>query len=274
MEMEKAMTAIQNKGLTGPEFNEALWNAHINADTLAGRAVSMTHGNTAITSKPALLRSQNPLIKMITPLQNFFNNALNRRYRAIFMTKDALMGQSPRGVWTDLRTAAKDMVTYFILPTLIEDMVDPICKEEDSAALCAGKFLAQGVFMPIPIARDIVHAAITGRDPSFGIGWHAFDAVWKLGHEGYKYWNDDDVSYGNILQSLLSVVGVVKGMPLSKPGAWAGYAVKVAAGEEEVPGFHELEDLAKWARILRWGRTEMTKHEEERQRLGGRLGLW
>lgn len=270
LEMDLAHEEIGKKALTGEQLNDAIWDAHIKAATLAARAVRDTHGSLAITSKPQLLRSQNPLIQAVSPLMNFFNNALNRRYRSMFMLKDVLFNTTPRSRWSDLRTIGKDMFTYFVLPTLIEDMVDPICKEEDSGGVCAAKFMAQGVAAPIPIVRDIVHAWLAGRDPSYGIGWNTGTMMLRAGKELGKL-GDDDVNWGHLAAPFLSLLGLARGLPLAKPAMWMSYGYDVWKEEQEVPGLAEPEDLAKWIRIARWGTPVTTRHEEERERLGGRI---
>ena len=261
-EMDAAMSKINERGLTPSEFNDAIWDAHNTANDRANKAVRLTHGSTAITSKPQLLRSQNPVLRFASSVMNFFNNVLNRRFRMLGMTKDMILGTSPRSMWTDLRTIGTDFVTYMVMPTLIENFVDPLCKEDDDAATCTLKFVGQGMAAPIPFARDIVHGWITGHDPSVGLIYNGVVAAKRLYQEGSKPLRDDDINYGNFVQNALSLVGTVRGIPLTKPAAWMNYILKLSQGEEEPP-----RTVDEWNRVIRFGRTEQTRHEEERRRL-------
>ena len=258
-EMDLRTKEVQDKaGLSPAEFNDALWEAHLDAVDIADHAVRGSHGSTAITSKSTLLRQQDSLTFTMSRALNFMTNVLVRRYRMMAMTKDMLTGQSPRGAFHDLRAIAADMFVYFALPTLLEDLADPICKEDDDVMLCGAKYIAQGVAAPIPIVRDAMHYWITGSERNFGFVWNGFKFIYNIGHDVAKGLNEDDWNYGNLTQHSMELMGLVAATPMAKPGTWLNYIYKLHEGEERLP-----ESPSEMIRVARWGRTEPTEHEEK-----------
>ena len=80
---DKTMTELQ----TWP-----IEQAHTEAVRLADYAIRMTHGSTAITSRPEFMRSTNVMTRYLTSLYGFFNHVFNRFYRMAWKSKD---------LWTD-----------------------------------------------------------------------------------------------------------------------------------------------------------------------------
>jgi hypothetical protein len=193
----------------------------------------------------------------------FFNNALNRRFRSIYMAADLLAGRSPRPLTQDLRTISRDFFTYVVLPTVIEDTVEPICKEDDDPWVCTGKFVAQGVAAPIPIVRDIVHAIITETPVTSGMFYGMYHYGSRLSKDALKaYQDEDETKIGDITEDVMGLVGALTGAPGAVLGRFAKYFIKLGQGEEEWPG-----DLSELHHVLRRGTTRETEHEEARKRL-------
>jgi hypothetical protein len=258
----------EGKVLTPEQWMEAEWKAHQKSADLASKSIRMTHGSTSISGKPELLRSQNPMVQANVKAMTFFNNALQRRIRSVNMTIDALTGKSPRPWHEDARKIFRDFNTYVILPTLIEDAVEPICKADDDALVCTGKMVAQGFAAPIPIVRDVVHSILTGTPITGGIAYGLVHFGAKTVSEFDKaFIEGDQTRLGDFIENLMGFAGGVTGFPGAVLGREIGYLIKVAQGEEDWPGM----DLPKIWHVLARGTTEPTKHEAERKRLIQRL---
>ena len=257
----------EGKVLTAEQWMEAEWKAHQRSADLASKAIRMTHGSTSISGKPELLRSQNPMVQANVKAMTFFNNALNRRIQSVHMFMDMIQGKSPRPVMQDLRKMTRDFNTYVILPTLIEDAVEPICKEDDEALACTAKFVAQGIAAPIPVVRDIVHSFLTGTPVTAGMVY----GLWHFGTKTIKEFDKafiegDETRVGDFIENLMGFTGGVAGFPGAVLGREANYLTKLWQDEERVP-----ETIGEWWHVLARGKTDPTKHEEERKRLIQRL---
>jgi hypothetical protein len=263
----------EGKQLTPEQLKDAEWEAHDLAESQANRMVRMTHGSPSIVGKAEWLRSQNAMVKAGAQAMNFFNNALNRRFRSIYMIQDLVHGRSPRPVMEDVRTIAKDIFTYVFLPTLIEDTVEPLCKVEDSAAACGAKFVGQGLAAPIPLFRDLVHGMLSETTPTYGTYTNLFRFGVNAARSGKRYLVDDDESkLGDVVENVMGLTGGLlsipygTGVPLAAPGRIANWAIKYNQGSEDLP-----EDWKELHRLIRHGKTRAPKHEEERIRLIERL---
>jgi len=255
----------EGKSLTPAEFNQAIWEAHQLASDLSSRSVRATHGSTAISGKPALLRSSNPMVQTVTRANNFMNNAMNRRFRSLGMAKDMLTGKSNRPLFKDMTTIGRDFFTYVVLPTLLEDLAEPICHEDEEWSTCAPKYLVQAVAAPIPIVRDFVHAFITGTPPTVGLTFGAMNFASRMFKDAEKTW-EDETQFGSLVKNAMGLSGAILGYPGSVPGRWAEYMIKLYQGEEEKP-----DSLEEWERVATKGRTQKSRHEEDRESFLHRL---
>lgn len=266
MNTRNAELIDRSAGMSTAEFNQAMADNHVASNAMAERAVRFTHGPTGITGKPAILRTQDPFMYTMSRAYGFMNNVLQRRIRMMTQFKDLVTGKSPRDLQTDLRQITRDFMTYFFLPTFLEDLADPICKQDDEWWECGGKYLAQGIAAPLPFVRDMVHEAITGGDASMGFIWNGAKAAKSLLKVVGKSVDDEDIDYGRMAEYGMELYGLWRNTPTAKLGGFVNYLYKLGTGEERLP-----EDISESIEVARHGRTQPTRREEEHQRIVPRL---
>jgi hypothetical protein len=228
--------------------------AHTDAVDLADRAVRRTHGTTSMAGKPEFMRTQNPITRSLVSLYGFFNHIFNRYYQMGWKAKE-IPEQLRRGepVAGDIAKLGADFMFYVGAPVAIEEWMDQTCKPTDGWGVCTGKWLANGITAPVPIIREIAHAALTGHDPSFGIFQSGYKAVTDMVKDmNPKKW--DKHHAGQIIEHINTLAGVATGLSSKQLGRWQKYAVNVATGEDRRP-----KSLPELGRVIRWGSTQEPK---------------
>jgi len=147
--------------------------SHGDAIDLADRAVRRAHGSTAQTNQPALVRGGGPLHGWLTSVYGFFGTAMQRRIEIAHQLNDAyhLVGDGEiKSAASKVPGITADVFTYVIWPTIVEEWVTGLTTDDRRGW---GTHLAAGAFMGLSSSvlylRDLMHAFVTGQDPSVGL---------------------------------------------------------------------------------------------------------
>jgi hypothetical protein len=154
----KAMTP-EEKGGEGMSEENAIY--------YADKAVRNAHGGGGVKDLSAIQRG-NEFQKLFTMFYSFWNHFYNRQ-RDIARTAASIPDSIRQG---DTPKAARDFsmvlarsLFYFVIPSLLHGALHP--KKDDDAegyAEWAAKEIGVGMFSGIPVLRDVVNSAVTGRD--------------------------------------------------------------------------------------------------------------
>jgi hypothetical protein len=147
--------------------------SHGDAVDLADRAVRRAHGSTATTNQPALVRGGGPLHGWLTSVYGFFGTAMQRRIEIAHelndtygLVKDGEISKAAGKV----PSIAQNIFTYVIWPTIVEEWVTGLTTDDRrgwGTHLTAGAFM--GLSSSVLYLRDMMHAFVTGQDPSAGL---------------------------------------------------------------------------------------------------------
>jgi hypothetical protein len=201
------------------QYEKSITNglSHGDAIDLADRAVRRAHGSTAQTNQPALVRGGGPLHGWLTSVYGFFGTAMQRRIEIAHELNDAYHLVSDG----EIKSAASkvpgitaDIFTYVIWPTIVEEWVTGLTTDDRRGW---GTHLAAGAFMGLSSSvlylRDLMHAFVTGQDPSVGLlstPLHDANNVlrqFKKGREAL-----DRKNAGKTIGDTLTVFGEMTGM--------------------------------------------------------------
>jgi hypothetical protein len=233
--------------------------AHILADDVASSTVRRTHGSTLITSKAEILRQGNPVFKNLFSLYNFMNNIHNRQWEMVKASGKALRGEA--GV-EDYKTIGRGAFFYILVPTAIEEMVNPFCGEKDSNLKCMGKFMAVGATSGIGTARDIVHGVITGHETGGGVTTAFYKDLSKVAsHIGDPSKLKHD--FGEIVADIGTGLALAKGWGSRELNTrWAKLLTNAITGKERAARNPE-----EALRQFRYGTKEVPKGPQVKSRI-------
>jgi hypothetical protein len=232
--------------------------AHMLADDVASSTVRRTHGSTLITSKAEILRQGNPVFKNLFSLYNFMNNIHNRQWEMVKAGGKAIRNEA--GV-EDYKTIARGAFFYVLVPTAIEEMVNPFCGEKDSNLKCLAKGMAVGASSGIGTARDIVHGVITGHETGGGVT----TAYWKdlskiASHIGDPKKLKGDL--GAIVEDAFTGLALAKGWGSRETARWLKLATNAMTGKERAARNPE-----EALRQFRYGTKEVPKGPQYKSRI-------
>ena len=210
---------------------------HGKAVEMADLAVRRAHGSTAITNRTAFQRDMNP---WFTSVYTFFSDIMNRQVETIWRAGDAL-GKAKEGDKTAGLKAAKiftgGMMAYVIWPAMVEWMVSGEKPSEDedwtSYAKTALGATAHTVGGGWPIARDVVNAIISGKDPQAGMLGTAARPITDIIRDLGK---DDPFAqehYGKLIEHGANLMGVMAGLPGAQAGRTGKFLYNTAVGEDQ-----------------------------------------
>lgn len=231
-----------------------LEEAHLDAVQQADYAVRRTHGSTSITSRPEFMRSQNVFNRNMVSLYGFFNHVFNRFYRMGWEGKDLAQGTA-RGEKSFKEFAkgsadlTSDFMMYIVGPALVEALVVEGAMSMNWDDMGWGELIGKGmihtVSASIPLVRDIVHATVTGHDPSAGLLGATYKGVTDFGRQlGKEQWD-----VGKTLQTGITMMGITTGLGSAQLGKWARFTYNYLEGEERPSG------AGDWYRAFRTGTT-------------------
>jgi hypothetical protein len=147
--------------------------SHGDSVDLADRAVRRAHGSTATTNQPSLVRGGGPLHGWLTSVYGFFGTAMQRRIEIAHDLNDAYQLVKDREINSAAAKVpgiAQNIFTYVIWPTIVEEWVTGLTTDDRRGW---GTHLAAGAFMGLSSSvlylRDMMHAFVTGQDPSAGL---------------------------------------------------------------------------------------------------------
>lgn len=227
-------------------------DAHNEAVAIADQAVRRTHGSTAITSRPAMMR-WGGAYKPLTALYGFFNHIFNRMYEISWEARkhrDLQTGEAKRA---DVQHLASQIFFAVVPAAIIEELVTPLFDKDDRSWTSRFLFsLGFPVASSFPIVREIAHGMFTGHDPSFGILQGSMKAVTDLGRQ-IKNIGDAD-KYGDSLQALNTLLGVAFGVSGQQPGRWSKFAYNYMTGRDQPQSKEE------WWRAFRYGTSKERRH--------------
>jgi hypothetical protein len=228
--------------------------AHTEAVRLADYAIRMTHGSTAITSRPEFMRSTNTMTRYLTSLYGFFNHVFNRFYRMAWKTKDLYTDKNVS--WKEFAKGhgelASDFMMYIVLPSAVEAMVVEGLMTTDWDDMGWGELLGNGMIhtvgASVPIVREVVHAVGSGHDPTIGLLGTAAKGYTDLVRSANP--NKEVWDVGKIIQNVSTVAGISTGLGGTQPGRWARFMYDLSQGEQDPS------QPSDWYRAFRSGNIE------------------
>lgn len=244
---------------------------HAEAVQWADRAVRRAHGSTAMLNRPEFARG-GALARYLTSLYGFFSHIYQRQYELAWKIKDQWLGTE-----TEAKLEAKDytamLFTYVIAPAIIEELVSSVTtpakdqkKDYGIADLAAEvlhssvdpKTYIKGISASVPLARDLVHGALTGHSPSTGLMASAFQEVAKVNKDLWdsRTYTDPEGS-ARFLEHFITLGGIATGITNHAEGRWARGIAEYVSGVEkprELTG--PWDALAKLKRMLHYGSME------------------
>jgi len=194
--------------------------AHTDAVTMAERSVRNAHGSTAITSRPEFMRGST-LSKGVTSLYGFFNHVFNRYYQMAWRSKE-MLEKAGRGdpIKQDVADLSNRFMLYMVGPILAEGVAELGLKKDESWPEWLWHSAAHTVTGTIPILRDVVHAALGGRDPSTGIWGAGGKAITDFVRDfGAK----KKMEAGAVIQHGITLSGIATGVGSAQIGKWGRF---------------------------------------------------
>lgn len=231
----------------GAEHGDAVYAA----DTVVRR----THGSTIIANRPTMLR-KGGLWAFLTPFYNFFNNALQRNYEYGWQAKLALKGRTlPEMTGFEKEEYAKGMshlptilggfITFAIIPSLIEQVVEPLPQKKGESTLWHwSKVLTHAPVSMIPLVRDFVGSLIQGREVSAGILGTGLNDVAKPMQVNWVKNPDKG------LRNSMDAIGALTGLTYHTEANLVEYMWNLQHGKEKKPSGMVIPDVVS---ILRHG---------------------
>lgn len=229
-------------------------DAHTEAVAIADQAVRRTHGSTAITSRPAVMRDSR--FAAATALYGFFNHNYNRMYEMTWqgrdIAKDLKKGEAN---FSDVAKLASSFFFVVAFPALVEEVVTPLYDKEDRSLM---QRWGMGLWYPVasafPVLREIVHAAVHDRDPAYGIISASYKGVTDL-TRAIKAGKFDVDTFGDTLMATTNLVGIATGLVPAQVGRWEKLAWNYFVSQNEQP-----QNTEEWMRALRWGTSRERRH--------------
>jgi hypothetical protein len=212
------------------------------AVALADRAVRMAHGDSALSNKPAIMRT-NALGAWFSSLYGFFSHMQQRQYELTWKAKDMLRDTFGKGSG-DAEMATrhapdllKGLMSYVIFPAAVEELVTPyLDSEKDSWGKKAAKSLAFGISSSTIGIRDVVRAIIDHRDPQAGLVGTGYKAFTDLQRDFTKKGPMNRESAGNIIKHTAVLGGVLTGLTNAQEGRALEYLYRYSEGLERPQG--------------------------------------
>jgi hypothetical protein len=193
------------------------------------------------------------------PFYTFFNDMLQRQYETAWRAKD-IKGYREDGNYLkgkeEVSKVATGIWTYFLFPAIVEQAISPIIfNQQDGYVKMGAEILARDFASSWPIARDIVGAFLSGRDPSLSIWASGGKAVYDVARDISK----GEISLskekaGKTIKHTATMFGATLGVANSQMGRWGEFAHDWATGVQRPHG------PAQWYTAFRLGDI---KHPEE-----------
>lgn len=232
-----------------PTFNNAYKKALARGEDegfaieLGNRAVRRTHGDSILTNRPEIMRS-NALGAWFSSLYGFFSHMQQRQYEMAWKAKDILRDTFGKGSG-DAENATrhapdllKGFMSYVIFPAMVEELVTPyLGSEKDSWGKKAAKGMALGLSSSFIGVRDFVHAMVNFRDPSAGLAGTSMKALSDVGHDlsrGKAVLNREHA--GNLIKHTAALTGVLTGLTNAQEGRAAEFLYRYSQGLEKPKG--------------------------------------
>jgi len=225
---------------------------HGEAVTIADTAVRRGHGSTAVTARPYITRSGNPMVRAAAPFYTFFNEMLQRQYDTAWRAKDAAnyykRGEYEKGK-AMLPKIAMGIWTYWAFQALVEQAISPIQFDEDEGYASKGaKILLHGTASSWPGIRDLTEFMLTGRDPSVSLYadyYKSLEGLYRDIQRGEMSLDEDHA--GKTIKHFATAIGAITGLMNQQEGRWAQFAHDYSIGKQQPEG------IPDWYRALRFG---------------------
>jgi hypothetical protein len=239
-------------------LNMPIEEAHIIAEEMADKAVRRTHGSTAITSRPAFMRSTNPFATNLTSLYGFFNHVYNRFYKMSWQAKDLGQGTvrgeiAPKEFMKGASDLTSDFMMYIVVPSLVEGYVAEAALTGDWDDKGWGEFIAHSMIHTIsasvPLVRDVVHAVTSGHDPAAGLLGASYKGITDFTRQIGK----EEIDPGKAIQAANTLLGVMFGLSSTQLGRWQKFVYNYTTGQEDP------QTMGDWYRVFRTGQSEPRK---------------
>lgn len=217
----------------GVEHGDAVYDAD--------RAVRRAHGSTAITNRPGIARQSGALGAWMTSLYGFFSHIMNRQYEMGWRAKETLekVGAGEYAEATkDLPKLTGMLFSYVVFPAIIEELVTPLSNDDrESWGKKSAKMLTFSLSSSWVGIRDVVSAALHGRDPSAGLLATGAKMVTDMsrdlsrGKEAF-----DRYHAGALIQHTATAIGGLAGVTNAQEGRVARFMYNLYTGQERPKG--------------------------------------
>lgn len=191
----------------------------------ADKAVRQAHGSSAVTSRSRVARSRSALGSWMTGFFTFFNDLMNRQVETLWRAGE-IKGYAKEGDYAKAMSEAKvvtgRLLAYVVAPAMIEELVTPLASDKnESWGSVAAKSLLFTLSSSWVGVRDIVNAALNGRDPSVGLlstmGKSATDTIRDLASKHQKP--------GNVIKHGTQLSGMLTGLTPAPIGRAAEFSL-------------------------------------------------
>lgn len=207
---------------------------HGDAVYAADKAVRRAHGSSAITSRSLVGRSKS--LQWFTGFFTFFNDLMNRQVETIWRAGDVVglvkEGQHKQAMLEATKVSGR-LFAYVVVPAMIEELVTPLSSDEhESWAKKAAKGLAFTLSSSWVGVRDIVSAALNGRDPSAGLLSTAYRDFTNV----FSEFGKTKHNAGVIIKNATALAGALTGMVPAQAGKSGQFVQGVVSGKEQPSG--------------------------------------
>lgn len=194
---------------------------HGDAVYAANKAVRQAHGSSAITSRSLVARSRS--LSWFTGFFTFFNDLLNRQVETVWRAGEiaGLVRDGQKGeAMAQATKVAGRLFAYVVVPAMIEELVSPLASEKnESWGMKAAKGLAFTLSSSWVGVRDIVSAALNGRDPSAGLLSTSYKSLTDMARDLHKV----KPKVGNVLRHSATLAGMLTGVVPAQAGRSAAF---------------------------------------------------
>lgn len=209
---------------------------HGDAVFAADKAVRQAHGSSAITSRSQVARSRSALASWMTGFFTFFNDLMNRQVETVWRAGNALdlvkEGEHAEALAQVPKLAGR-LFAYVIAPAMIEELVSPMTNDKkESWGKTAAKSLLFTLSSSWVGARDIVSAALNGRDPSAGL----LASFYKSGTDAFRDFTAPKQKPENIIKHSTQLIGMLTGLVPAQVGRTVEFGYGVNKGTERPKG--------------------------------------
>jgi hypothetical protein len=237
------------KGMA-PEAKGGLGMGEDAAVDFANRSVRNAHGGGGVKDLSAVQRDKGAM-SLLTMFYSFWNHMYNRQ-RDIgkgFANLPQSFQQGTGG--GDFAKLLARSWWYFVVPQLLHAYLKPTPKgqEDENWMLHAGKEIALGFVSDVPVLRDLMNAAVNGRDYAISPLEQAGKSMVKATTDTTKYLEGEEPSM-HAGKNVAEAVGYAAGLPTGQLSTTGSFLWDVYNGDVDP------QDLREWYQGISHGKIE------------------